>query len=881
MANKNETATVDVIINGQKANASLNEMRSAVRQLNAEMGKIAEPLNSAEFKRGQQAVDDLKAKIIDITGKAKETGTAFSGLSSEVTGMVGKFIGWGAAIAGVGSFFKSAIDNAIKEESALQKLTFALNGDSDAVRRMVEFRQNLLKTTLFSKDDINDAINYGLTLGHNTEETKKLVEAAMALNKASGDSISIHEALTLIQQSYTGNLRMLSRYLVDADGNVIHLTKSQLENGGAVDALISKYGTYLTSGLETVSGRLKTLSTNWQEFTESIGIVIIPALGALLGAINNLFNFTGKEDPLSKMKTKQQEDIDYFLALDKENQKKYLEDQKKTADQYFKIWKDTKNAYVDPLSANYSAIYAKEKDIAKEAATSYDTQKEFIDKLNKLYSQAHPAQIIDPGDLKKAQDQMEKNHQITLANMKEEMALGIKSPFEVMTAEIEFTKQTTAYKEASEKARGDMINKIRLEYEKIDERNQEESNKKQLESSKQLLAEQKKDLENAAKDSETAGLVGLQISKTDELGQLRTQLQNKIITIEEYKIKEKELNEKYDQLILQSSIDVIEKQIAAEKALGFDVGELERKLADLKISLSKSVSKSKDTDIEEQKNADKKLENFEYQSASKAVSELTQLFATYYDTKLMRLDEAGTADEKEKQKELDSAKGNKKQEDQINAKFLKQEQERDKEKRKILHDQAVYNKAAGAVQVIINTAVAAMAQASIPIVGWIMAALTIALGAVELATVLAQPIPAAAKGRYNVIGKGDGKQYNDVPYEQSPKTGMYTRPTLFAETGNEIIIDPITTKNLVMNYPGIIDAINFARIPQRALGNYIQTTSTPVQTNNTQDKNNDRLTIALEKFNAHADQGLVALISYDYDATERAKLAAINRDVSK
>jgi hypothetical protein len=80
-------------------------------------------------------------------------------------------------------------------------------------------------------------------------------------------------------------------------------------------------------------------------------------------------------------------------------------------------------------------------------------------------------------------------------------------------------------------------------------------------------------------------------------------------------------------------------------------------------------------------------------------------------------------------------------------------------------------------------------------------------------------VPQAATGRYDVIGQDDGRSYS-APYEQSPKTGIYSSPTLFAETGNELIVDPATTRNIQMNYPGIMEAINAARVPQRAAGNY-------------------------------------------------------------
>lgn len=90
--------------------------------------------------------------------------------------------------------------------------------------------------------------------------------------------------------------------------------------------------------------------------------------------------------------------------------------------------------------------------------------------------------------------------------------------------------------------------------------------------------------------------------------------------------------------------------------------------------------------------------------------------------------------------------------------------------------------------------------------------------AAQIAVIAAMPVPQFAKGRYNVIGADDGRSYN-AAYTGSPETKIYTQPSLVAEQGSELIVDSRTTRNLMMNYPGIIEAIYAARVPQRAEGN--------------------------------------------------------------
>lgn len=124
------------------------------------------------------------------------------------------------------------------------------------------------------------------------------------------------------------------------------------------------------------------------------------------------------------------------------------------------------------------------------------------------------------------------------------------------------------------------------------------------------------------------------------------------------------------------------------------------------------------------------------------VGQIQNLISTIYSNQILEIDEAAAADEKEKQRELAAAEGNKKKQDEINEKYRQKEAQRERERKKALHDEAVYNKIIAATQVVINTAVNAMKQSSVA-----LSIAYIALGAIELAAVLAQNIPSYFKGR--------------------------------------------------------------------------------------------------------------------------------------
>jgi len=126
------------------------------------------------------------------------------------------------------------------------------------------------------------------------------------------------------------------------------------------------------------------------------------------------------------------------------------------------------------------------------------------------------------------------------------------------------------------------------------------------------------------------------------------------------------------------------------------------------------------------------------------------------------------------------------------------------------------------VQAIISTAlgIARSLDKGMP-QGAALAALSAAAGAVQISTIEAQEY---ALGKYDVLGENSGKTYS-ATYAGNVKTGLYTEPTLglFAEEGNEIVIDGPTTSNIMMNAPEILDAINYMRVPQYATGKNVDT----------------------------------------------------------
>lgn len=138
-----------------------------------------------------------------------------------------------------------------------------------------------------------------------------------------------------------------------------------------------------------------------------------------------------------------------------------------------------------------------------------------------------------------------------------------------------------------------------------------------------------------------------------------------------------------------------------------------------------------------------------------------------------------------------------------------------KRERNIALMNAIVNTAAGIVKMLANP---------FPL-NLILAALVGVMGGLQIAAIASTPLPQAYSGKYDVIGAQDGKKYR-AGVKDSPRTGLINEPTILVGEKPEIIIDPPTTRNLQINYPEVIDAINWARTPQYFSGKYPQWNST-------------------------------------------------------
>ena len=246
--------------------------------------------------------------------------------------------------------------------------------------------------------------------------------------------------------------------------------------------------------------------------------------------------------------------------------------------------------------------------------------------------------------------------------------------------------------------------------------------------------------------------LGNSTQRRDELQELREQLKKRQITISEYKRREVEINEKYDQEILQKSIELSEKEIEKLKAVGIDTIDLEKKLADLKIALNKKVTDKTIENAERAKEKQNQINQEIFDKSEQLWSAIGNLINTTYDAKIQKIEDDVQANKEAWDAELEHANGNQKLEAEINRKRQRQENELLAEKRKAAKEQAETNKLVSIFTATINTAVGvtgALSQSGTigPAEAIVMAVLIGLLGAAEILTIANEPIPQYAKGR--------------------------------------------------------------------------------------------------------------------------------------
>lgn len=246
---------------------------------------------------------------------------------------------------------------------------------------------------------------------------------------------------------------------------------------------------------------------------------------------------------------------------------------------------------------------------------------------------------------------------------------------------------------------------------------------------------------------------------------LKKQLASKEITQQEYAELEYQLKLDYVRKTSEAAIDALESELATANLSTDKREKLEEKLAKLKADLAQkeaeteidAINKVTKADEKAQKERQKNLKKW-LQTASQAVGAIGNLVSSIYDGQIQKIEEEREANEEKYDEDIErienlaesgaiseeEAEARKRAaKDQTEAK----NKELEKQKQEIAHKQAVWHKGVQVAETGIATARGIMEAFQLgPIAGDVMAAVIGAMGAMQVATILATPIPSYAEG---------------------------------------------------------------------------------------------------------------------------------------
>ncbi|MCM1142002.1 MAG: hypothetical protein NC453_25820, partial [Muribaculum sp.] len=295
-----------------------------------------------------------------------------------------------------------------------------------------------------------------------------------------------------------------------------------------------------------------------------------------------------------------------------------------------------------------------------------------------------------------------------------------------------------------------------------------------------------------------------------------------------------QLQNNYAQETLRNTIEMLEKMLEAED-LNADVRlEIEQRLARAKAELEeKMVDQTVDTlektgnKFQQWLDKNKKYIDAFGQMASDIFNGLNDLMQTLYDNQISKIEEqqefneeAGEAEQERitelVQKKVITEEEGEARKRAAEAATAKKNEELEKKKQQLKIKQAKWDKANSIAQATISTALAIMnALQTQPFwLGIAMAAVAGAMGAVQIATIAATPLPTYAKGTdYHKGGPavvGDGGRSELVIFNDKAWLTPDTPMLVDLPKGASVIPDPLGIKELV-------SVPNIEPIPERQI----------------------------------------------------------------
>lgn len=238
-----------------------------------------------------QAKVIIKAEenISSAVNSAKNSLTKLEGACSQVGSTIKSALTFTAIVAAVkklGDAVSACFNDFSEANRKYKQLEIAL-GSGEAYEKVSDTIAVLSRQTLESKDSIESMVSELAALGKSADEIEKISKASVYLSNVTGRDLN--SSMTTLLNTYTGTTTQLKRLGID----VSDLTSAELENGEAIDRVISSLGKY-SEELAEIDTRqhLTNIANAWGDIQQSVGDLInysfSPMISSLDTAINNI-----------------------------------------------------------------------------------------------------------------------------------------------------------------------------------------------------------------------------------------------------------------------------------------------------------------------------------------------------------------------------------------------------------------------------------------------------------------------------------------------------------------------------------------------------------------------------------------------------------------
>ena len=208
-------------------------------------------------------------------------------LASDILTKIGGTLAAVFSVREIYEFGKAAVESASAQEDAEMKLAAALGRTSAALLSQASALQG---TTKFSDETVISAQAQVAAFSKNEQVIRRVTAAAADFAAAKG--IDLVSASEIVTKSIYGEVNMLGRYGISADGAAGSAERLEM----VMRKLNDHFGGQAAAQANTASGGLAILKNSYDDLLEDIGRMITenPAVIAAMGMLKQVFVDLGK-----------------------------------------------------------------------------------------------------------------------------------------------------------------------------------------------------------------------------------------------------------------------------------------------------------------------------------------------------------------------------------------------------------------------------------------------------------------------------------------------------------------------------------------------------------------------------------------------------------